>query len=113
MPDLTPLPTVAVIAQEGGYRAVEQLLALPPDELEEMWAIVPTERWAFYQDALQTQVRAAGAQDSDKDELRVVEDLLTRYDQQALVPCAGGYWTNVPPAIRQAVQSNAPLVHPE
>ncbi|MHB8628890.1 MAG: hypothetical protein ACYDBJ_25745 [Aggregatilineales bacterium] len=106
---MTTQSTDTPIAPDLVYHTVAELRALPPDALAALWESVPTERQGAYRATYDSQLRAAGAQHSDKQEWQVLEDLITRYEGQATVPMSDGYWTNVPPSVRQAVQSNLPL----
>jgi len=91
------------------YQTVEQLQQLPVDELVALWDSVPTERQTAYQMAYDSQLRASGGQHSDKAELLVIRDLITSYEQRAIVPMAEGYWTSVPDVICHAAKTGLPL----
>ncbi|MHB8627534.1 MAG: hypothetical protein ACYDBJ_10015 [Aggregatilineales bacterium] len=106
---MTTQTTEALTAPDTTYHPVAELRALPPDALAALWESVPTERQGAYRAAYDSQLRAAGAQHSDKQEWQVLQDLITRYEGHTVVPMSDGYWTNVPLGVRQAVQSNLPL----
>jgi hypothetical protein len=94
------------------YHTSEELRALGLDELRALWELVPTNRQHHYQSVYQREVRTNGAVGSDALEKQVIEALIQRYDDGALVP-VGARWARTPARIQEAVRQRELLVAPE
>jgi hypothetical protein len=94
------------------YHTIEELRALSIDELRALWELVPTDRQHRYQTVYGREVRTNGASGADKLEKQVVEALIQRYEDGALVP-VGVRWARTPARIQAAVRLGEPLVAPE
>jgi hypothetical protein len=94
------------------YRTIEELRALSIDELRALWELVPTDRQHRYQTVYGREVRTNGASGADALEKQVVEALIQRYEDGALVP-VGARWARTPARIQEAVQRGEAAVTPE
>jgi hypothetical protein len=94
------------------YHTIEDLRALGLDELRALWELVPTDRQHRYQSVYQREVRTNGAVGSDALEKQVIEALIQRYDDGALVP-VGARWARTPARIQEAVRQSEFLIAPE
>jgi len=90
------------------YLSVDDLRALSPQELADLWELVPTERQKAYRAAYDREVRTAGAGGSDQLEMQLAEQLLQRYVESNLVPL-GMRWAKAPARVREAAQRDTPL----
>jgi hypothetical protein len=94
------------------YHTIEDLRALSIDELRALWELVPTDRQHRYQTVYGREVRTNGASGSDDLEKQVVEALIQRYEDGALVP-VGARWARTPARIQEAVRHGEEVVTPE
>ncbi len=90
------------------YHSLEDLLALDIDELEALWELVPTDRQRRYKERLDREVRLQGAQGADATEKQVVDILLQKYEDDALVP-VGARWARAPQRLQDAVRAGDEL----
>ncbi len=101
-----------MISEQLSYHTIEDLRALSLDELRALWELVPTDRQHRYQTIYQREVRTNGASGADELEKQVVEALIQRYEDGALVP-VGARWARTPARIQAAVRLGELLVAPE
>jgi hypothetical protein len=100
------------MTEKLNYQPIEELRNLSLDELRMLWELVPTDRQHRYQSVYQREVRTNGASGSDTLEKQVIEALLQRYGEGALVP-VGARWARTPARIQAAVRSGELLIPPE
>ncbi len=100
------------MTEKLNYHTIEELRALNIEEVRALWELVPTDRQHRYQAVYGREVRTNGASGSDALEKQVVEALIQRYDDGALVPI-GARWARTPVRIQEAVRQDEPLVAPE
>jgi len=93
------------------YRSLEEWQELTLEELDEAYALVPTQRQQYYRDVLEREATKAGAV-TDAEELQVVKAMLERFAQDALVP-VGARWAKPPERVKEAAMTGQPLVTPE
>jgi len=94
------------------YHTLDALRALPLAEIEALWELVPTDRQRLYRAIYDRTRRDEGASGSDVLEARMVEQLLLRYTDKALVP-VGSYWVPTPQQIQDAAKADRDLVQPD
>jgi hypothetical protein len=100
------------MTEKLNYHPIEELRDLSLDELRALWELVPTDRQHRYQSVYQREVRTNGASGSDTLEKQVIEALLQRYGEGALVP-VGARWARTPARIQAAVRRGESLLPPE
>jgi len=93
------------------YRSLDEWQNLTLEELDEAYALVPTQRQQYYRDILEREANKAGAV-TDAEELLVVKAMLERFEQDALVP-VGARWAKPPERVKEAAMSGQPLITPE
>ncbi|NJL55719.1 hypothetical protein HC928_11310 [bacterium] len=76
--------------EEVAYRPLEDWQALTIAELDEAYALVPTQRQQYYREVLEREAAKANAV-TDAEELQVARALLERFARDALVP-VGARW---------------------
>lgn len=101
------LPEVETIT----YRPVAEWQALSRSELEEAFALVPTERQQYYREVLERESAKAHAV-TDAEELQVAQALLARFEADSLVP-VGARWAKPPARVKASAIAGEPLVAPE
>jgi len=94
------------------FHTIEELRVLSLADLRALWELVPTDRQHRYQSVYQREVRTNGASGSDTLEQQVVNALIQRYEEGALVP-VGARWAKTPVRIQEAVRGGALLTPPE
>jgi hypothetical protein len=102
---------IHVDIEELRYREVADWLALSLAELEEAYALVPTQRQQYYRSVLERESTKANAV-TDAEELQVAQALLDRFEADALVP-VGARWAKPPARVKAAAMNSEPLVAPE
>ncbi|GIK64268.1 MAG: hypothetical protein BroJett018_20620 [Chloroflexota bacterium] len=104
---VTPMPEV----EEVQYRPLEGWQVLSLTELDEAYALVPTQRQQYYREVLEREAGKVNAV-TDAEELQVVQALLARFEQDALVPI-GARWAKPPQRVKAAAMQGEPLTAPE
>lgn len=104
---LTPIPEL----EEVQYRPLAAWQALSLSELDEAYALVPTQRQQYYREVLEREAGKVNAV-TDAEELQVAQALLTRFEQDALVP-VGARWAKPPQRVKTAAMGGEPLTSPE
>lgn len=107
MPNEPILPEV----EEVQYRSIAEWRALSIAELDEAYALVPTERQQYYREVLEREAAKANAV-TDAEELQVARALLERFQQDALVP-VGARWAKPPARVKAAAMDGERLISPE
>lgn len=97
--------------EEVKYLPLAEWQALSLATLEEAYALVPTQRQQYYREVLEREASKVSAA-TDAEELQVVEALLARFAQDALVP-VGARWAKPPQRVKAAAMAGQPLVAPE
>ncbi|KAB2902379.1 MAG: hypothetical protein F9K27_17145 [Anaerolineae bacterium] len=97
--------------EEVAYRPLEDWQALTIAELDEAYALVPTQRQQYYREVLEREAAKANAV-TDAEELQVASALLERFAEDALVP-VGARWAKPPARVKAAAMGGEPLVTPE
>ncbi len=97
--------------EEVTYRPLGVWRALSLDELDEAYALVPTQRQQYYREVLEREAAKAGAV-TDAEELQVVRAMLERFEADALVP-VGARWAKPPGRVKAAAMAGQRLVAPE
>jgi len=97
--------------EEVAYRPLEDWQALTIAELDEVYALVPTQRQQYYREVLEREATKANAV-TDAEELQVARALLERFAGDALVP-VGARWAKPPARVKAAAMGGEPLVTPE
>ena len=100
------------MSEQLKFYTVEELQNLSLEELQALWELVPTSRQRAYRQAYEREVRNAGALGSDQLEQQVTAELLSRYEESALVP-VGMRWARTPARVQDAAKSDDGLVLPE
>ncbi|MHB8626825.1 MAG: hypothetical protein ACYDEO_11525, partial [Aggregatilineales bacterium] len=77
-----------------------------------LWELVPTDRQRLYRAIYDRTRRDEGASGSDALEARMIEQLLARYADKALVP-VGSYWVPTPQQIQDAAKADLPYANAE
>jgi len=96
---MTTLPDMFI------YHTPDALAALTLREVEALWELVPTERQRMYRAIYDKQRRDQGATNSDALEAQMVSQLVSRYNEKAMVP-VGAYWVPTPPQLQDAAKSD-------
>lgn len=104
---VTPISEV----EEVQYRPLDAWRALELTELEEAYALVPTQRQQYYREVLEREAGKVNAV-TDAEELQVVQALLARFEQDALVP-VGARWAKPPQRVKTAAVQGEALNSPE
>ncbi len=97
--------------EEVQYRPLDAWQALELPELEEAYALVPTQRQQYYREVLEREAGKVNAV-TDAEELQVVQALLARFEQDALVP-VGARWAKPPQRVKTAAMQGEALNSPE
>ena len=97
------------MSEQLKFYTVEELQNLSLEELQALWELVPTSRQRAYRQAYEREVRNAGALGSDQLEQQVTAELLSRYEESALVP-VGMRWARTPSRVQDAAKSDDGLV---
>ncbi|MBZ0304665.1 MAG: hypothetical protein K8I82_01235, partial [Anaerolineae bacterium] len=105
-----PIATLSEI-EEVQYHSLEAWQALSLVELDEAYALVPTQRQQYYREVLEREASKVNAV-TDAEELQVVQALLSRFEQDALVP-VGARWAKPPQRVKVAAMGGEPLTAPE
>ncbi|MEM9954505.1 MAG: hypothetical protein AAF846_23050 [Chloroflexota bacterium] len=100
------------MSEQLKFYTVDELHNLSLEELQALWELVPTSRQRAYRQAYEREVRNAGALGSDQLEQQVTAELLSRYEESALVP-VGMRWARTPSRVQNAAKSDDGLVLPE
>ena len=100
------------MSEQFKFYTVDELRNLSLEELQALWELVPTSRQRAYRQAYEREVRNAGALGSDQLEQQVTAELLSRYEESALVP-VGMRWARTPSRVQDAAKSDDGLVVPE
>ena len=100
------------MSEQLKFYTVDELQNLSLEELQALWELVPTSRQRAYRQAYEREVRNAGALGSDQLEQQVTAELLSRYEESALVP-VGMRWARTPSCVQDAAKSDDGLVVPE
>jgi hypothetical protein len=100
------------VLESLSYHTLDELRALSLAEIEALWELVPTDRQRMYRAIYDRTRRDEGASGSDVLEARMVEQLLLRYADNALVP-VGSYWVPTPQQIQDAAKVDRDLVQPD
>ncbi|MEM9954330.1 MAG: hypothetical protein AAF846_22155 [Chloroflexota bacterium] len=100
------------MSEQLKFYTVEELQNLSLEELQALWELVPTSRQRAYRQAYEREVRNAGALGSDQLEQQVTSELLSRYEESALVP-VGMRWARTPSRVQDAAKSDDGLLLPE
>jgi len=94
------------------YHPLDELERMSLAEVEALWELVPTERQRTYKAIYDRTRRDEGASGSDHLEISMIQKLLSKYREKALIPL-GAYWVSTPTKIQQVASTSAPLVKPE
>lgn len=97
--------------EEVVYHPMEDWQAFTIAELDEAYALVPTQRQQYYREVLEREAAKANAV-TDAEELQVARALLERFAGDALVP-VGARWAKPPARVKAAAIDGEPLVTPE
>lgn len=97
--------------EEVAYRPLKAWQALTITELDEAYALVPTQRQQYYREVLERETAKSNAV-TDAEELQVARALLERFAGDALVP-VGARWAKPPARVKAAAMGGEPLVTPE
>ncbi|KAB2893780.1 MAG: hypothetical protein F9K28_07465 [Bacteroidetes bacterium] len=97
--------------EEVQYRPLAAWQALSLSELDEAYALVPTQRQQYYREVLEREAGKVNAV-TDAEELQVAQALLARFEQDALVP-VGARWAKPPQRVKAAAMGGEPLTSPE
>lgn len=97
--------------EEVKYRVVEDWQILSIKELDEAYALVPTQRQQYYREVLEREASKANAV-TDAEELQVAQALLERFQADSLVP-VGARWAKPPQRVKVAAMGGEQLVTPE
>lgn len=97
--------------EEVQYRPLEAWQGLSLVELDEAYALVPTQRQQYYREVLEREAGKVSAV-TDTEELQVAQALLARFEQDALVP-VGARWAKPPQRVKTAAMGGEPLTSPE
>ena len=100
------------MSEQLKFYSFDELQDLSLEELQALWELVPTSRQRAYRQAYEREVRNAGALGSDQLEQQVTAELLSRYEESALVP-VGMRWARTPSRVQDAAKSDDGLVLPE
>ena len=87
------------------YHTLEELRKLSTEALQMLWDSVPVERQRSYRDAYERELRAAGAEGSDRRERQIALELLRRYHDVALVP-VGTRWARTPTRVQASARAS-------
>ncbi len=104
---IAPIPEL----EEVQYRPLAAWHGLSLAELDEAYALVPTQRQQYYREVLEREAGKVNAV-TDAEELQVVQALLARFEQDALVP-VGARWAKPPQRVKAAAMGGEPLTAPE
>lgn len=104
---ITPIPEL----EEVQYRPLAAWQGLSLSELDEAYALVPTQRQQYYREVLEREAGKVNAV-TDAEELQVAQALLARFEQDALVP-VGARWAKPPQRVKAAAMGGEPLTSPE
>ncbi len=97
--------------EEVQYRPLAAWQGLSITELDEAYALVPTQRQQYYREVLEREAGKVNAV-TDAEELQVAQALLARFKQDALVP-VGARWAKPPQRVKAAAMGGEPLTSPE
>lgn len=100
------------MSEQLRFYTIEELNQLSLEELQALWELVPTDRQRSYRQAYEREVRNAGALGSDQLEQQVTAELLSRYEESALVP-VGIRWARTPSRVQDAAKNDDGLELPE
>lgn len=104
---IAPIPEL----EEVQYRPLAAWQALSLADLDEAYALVPTQRQQYYREVLEREAGKVNAV-TDAEELQVAQALLARFEQDALVP-VGARWAKPPQRVKAAAMGGEPLTSPE
>lgn len=100
------------MSEQLRFYSTEELKQLSLADLQALWELVPTDRQRSYRQAYEREVRNAGALGSDQLEQQVTAELLSRYQENALVP-VGMRWARTPNRVQEAAKIDDGLALPE